>query len=268
MTDEDVKLEIPKAIKSKLPGYRGEIERLKAFLKQTEGEIAKLEAGRATLVGEIEKLVVAKHAAEGSVVVEAASIVDRIKSGMGWNPPAPKARTIVDDSDLRSGRMALEQLDAEIGGMRLRLDRIDNAIGEAVRAYLREEHTARRERYAALREEMRQLLAEMNAVASFAGVGKFPAVFDVPDQNGSLLPLRVDENHVSKISAEWKKLADALRDHPSRLPTLKFPAHDPKGVKQLVYHEMTRSERKLIDDSAGAANVTTGINSASLGVHQ
>lgn len=268
MNEEQEALTIPKSIRSKLPSQRGEIERLQKWRVETLREIEALEGGRRDLAQQIEAVENERRAGEANILNEANSIADRIRQGLGWSPAPAKTRTVLDDSDLKSARKALDQLDADLGGLRLRVSRIDDAIGDAVRDCLREEHSERRKRYAELREEMRQLIAEMNGCASLAGVGKFPVVFDLPTQDGDLMPLRIDENHVGAIRKEWEKLANALRANPARLPSLKFPQHDPKAVKQLVYHEMTKSERKRIDDNAGAANVVTGINPASLGVRE
>jgi hypothetical protein len=95
------------------------------------------------------------------------------------------------------------------------------------------------------------------ALDRLTGVGHAERmVVDFPAFSGKheVMPVRIEESDIESARRVWLELLSAWRSDPRAEVNLEFPPHNPEKVEQLVYHELTPTERALVDrEFAGAA---------------
>jgi hypothetical protein len=84
-------------------------------------------------------------------------------------------------------------------------------------------------------------------------------IVDFPTFSGphAVMPVRIEESDIESARRVWLELLSAWRSDPRAEVNLEFPPHDPAKDEQLIYHELSPSERALVDREFSAATVTT-----------
>ncbi len=232
-----------------MPAHRASLARWTAWRAEVVAEVEKLESGRRDLAREVERLERSRRKSEAKADTAADDVLSAIKSGSAMKIASVPA--VADDGKLAVAARALAKLDAEIEAKRETLDRIDGRISTLVNAALAEQG---REIEAALSitiSNLREQAAQLIALRRVCGAGwTDKTVIDVPNFEPGAhpwKPLRIDENHVAGAADVWRGLARTWRDDPCAKPKLAFPGFDPKRAADVLFHEKTPTEMRLMD---------------------
>ncbi len=232
-----------------LPAHRASLARWTAWRAEVVAEVEKLEAGRRDLAREVERLERSRRKSEAKADTAADDVLSAIKSGSAMKIASVPAAA--DDGKLSVAVRALSKLDAEIEAKREMVDRIDAKLATLVNAALaehgREIEAALSHTTVALREQAAQLIA-LRRVCGAGWTDK--TVIDVPNFEPGAhpwKPLRIDENHIGGAMQTWRGLARTWRNDPCAKPKLAFPEFDAKRAADVLFHEKTATEMRLMD---------------------
>jgi hypothetical protein len=258
-------LEPPKTLKVNVKGLaprRAELARLVEWRKAISAELDTLSTGRPKLDGDVKRLEKAKAAADSETSTAAENVLARIKQRLPWSI-APTKSAPDCTTELQVARTALERLDAERASLEARIESLGNRILSVARRALYEHGAAIRQTYEATVGVLRDMLSQLVALDRVAGVGhEERMVVDFPAFAGPhpTIPVRVEETDIEAARQVWLKLLSAWRSDPRAEVNLEFPPHDPKAAETLVYHELTPTERALVDREFADAAVQPGSN--------
>jgi hypothetical protein len=97
---------------------------------------------------------------------------------------------------------------------------------------------------------LRDMLGQLVALDRLTGTGhEDRMVIDFPTFSGPhpVVPIRVEESDIAAARRVWAGLMSTWQRDPRAEIDLEFPPHDPNAVETLIYHELTASERALVD---------------------
>jgi hypothetical protein len=225
-----------------------------------------LSTGRRDLDSHIKQLEEAQAIAEGETATAAENVLDRIKQGLGWQIVVPSKPAPDCAKELEIVRTTLARLDAEMAQADAFVESLGRRILATARRAVYEHGQAWRKTYAAEVEILREMLAQLVALDRLTGNGhEERMVIDLPAFSGphAVTPVRIEEADIAAAPAVWLRLLSTWTSDPRAEVDLEFPGHDSAKVEQLVYHEMTPTERAIVDcEFAGAAAVQVGSNNS------
>ncbi len=239
-----------------LPPARARLARFVAWRRRETDALAMLEAGRGKLMVRIEKAEEAGHRESAAVNAAAASVVEQIKRGLDWTLGAVRKRPTEPEADLTVERTALAKLDAAIAAKRAEVDAIGKRLADASDAALVEhaEATIGAEYHAAI-EAVRAAMTRLEGLEVAIGrgregrlVGELPGFATAGHELG-VTAVAAPQREVAAAGENWRELARVWSDDPraDASKVLLFSKHDPGALKDVVYHQLTDVERRLVD---------------------
>lgn len=246
-----------------LPLQRAALARHLAWVQSVAGEIAALQAGREKIVAQIAKAKAAQTKLKEDTNTVAASLLDKIKRGVEWSfgsavtpGHVARAETISASAHhLEVAESALAQIDQEIADKTALHVTLENRQGEFMRRALREHSASLGDEYLAALDAVRECVTRLEALERFCGGGHDGRiVLDVPGFSAAghrfdRVPVAVVGSDVADAIGAWRGLANAWAKTPRADPEkhLKFAPIDPNAVDDVMYHELTPSERRVVD---------------------
>ena len=235
---------------------RARLARFVVWRRREADALAMLKAGRGKLMVRIERAEEAGHRESAAVDAAAASVVEQIKRGLDWTLSAVRKRPTEPEADLTVERTALAKLDAAIDAKRAEVDAIGKRLAEAANDALVEhaEATIGAEYLAAI-EAVRAAMTRLEGLEIALGrgrdgrlVGELPG-FATAGHELDTTALAAPQSEVAAAGENWRELARVWSDDPraDASKVLIFNKHDPGALKDVVYHELSDAERRLVD---------------------
>jgi hypothetical protein len=257
-------LEPPKDLKVNTKGLspcRAELAQQKAWKDSVSAQMDVLGKGRRKLEDHIAKLEAAVAASNADTVASADSILDKIKAGLSWSV-VPSAKPAPDHSrELEIARTALVRLDTEMASLEALVESLGLRILATARRAVYQHGAIIRQTYEATVESMRDMLVQLVALDRLTGSGHAGRlVVDIPAFSGlhEILPIRIEESDIEAARRVWAGLLMTWQRDPHAEAELEFPPHDPNATETITYHELTATERQLVDQEFVGAAVPVG----------